>query len=196
MIRITDGKRATYTYRNELKELGLTFKSTGSGTGYWYTMDDSRQRELLRFCNKRKLRIDQEDSRYTRSSNYRDEFFKANKGYKHNGKKYHCAYCGKILTKKQLQVDHVIAVDAVKKHLIPRLIIKLSGIKNVNDPKNLVASCPSCNNRKSNKQGLWVLRGYIGRHIWFWRIYYTIIAILILLSVLFVCQELKINGII
>lgn len=182
MIKISDGKHSTKKYKNELKSLGLRFKPTGQYTGYWYTNDDSRQRELLKFCNKKKLRIEQEDERFSRSATYRDDFFRANRGYKKNGKDYHCAYCGKKLKKAKIEVDHVVAVDAVKKKILARLFIILTGIKNVNDPKNLVASCRRCNRKKSNKQGLWVLRGYLGRHIWFWRI--LRIAIILLISVL------------
>jgi hypothetical protein len=69
MIKITDGKNTTKKYKTELKKLGLTFKPTGQYTGYWYTNDDSRQRELLKFCNKRKLIIEQEDSRFSRYAN-------------------------------------------------------------------------------------------------------------------------------
>ena len=189
MIKITDGKNTTKKYKTELKKLGLTFKPTGQYTGYWYTNDDSRQRELLKFCNKRKLIIEQEDSRFSRSAKYREDFFRANKGYKRNGKDYHCAYCGKKLKKQKLEVDHVIAVDAVKKRLLPKLFIILTGIKNVNDPKNLVASCRRCNRKKSNKQGLWVIRGYLGRNIWFWRILRILILAILIFGIVYLYQE-------
>lgn len=179
MLKITDGKKKTINYKNELKSLGLSFKKTGKYSGYWYTDDDSRQRELLKFCNKRKLTIEREEEKYTRSSDYRTQFFKHNKGYKHDGKTYHCAYCGKKIKKDELEVDHVVAIDAVKNHILARLFIFLLGIHNINDTKNLVASCKKCNRKKSNKQGLWVLRGYLGRHIWFWRIFRFLIFIFI-----------------
>ncbi|WP_286077845.1 hypothetical protein, partial [Thomasclavelia cocleata] len=95
MIKITDGKNKTISYKEELKELGLLFKKTGKYSGYWYTKDDSRQKELLKFCNKKKLTIIKEEEKYSRSSDYREQFFKHNKGYKHDGNTYHCAYCGK-----------------------------------------------------------------------------------------------------
>lgn len=179
MIKISDGKHRTYDYRKELRELGLNFKRTDSG-GYWWTDDDSRQRELLNFCNKRKLIIVQEDSRYTRSANYRTEFIRHNKGYKGNRTMYHCAYCGRKIKKDEMQVDHLIAVNKVKKHILPRLFMHLCGIHNVNDTKNLVASCSRCNQRKSDNQGFWLVRGFFGRSIWFWRIFHTIIAILVI----------------
>ena len=121
MLKITDGKKKTINYKDELKSLGLSFKKTGKYSGYWYTDDDSRQRELLKFCNKRKLTIEQEEEKYTRSSDYRTQFFKHNKGYKHDGKTYHCAYCGKKIKKDELEVDHVVAIDAVKNHILARL---------------------------------------------------------------------------
>lgn len=186
MLKITDGKKKTITYKDELKSLGLSFKKTGKYSGYWYTDDDSRQRELLKFCNKRKLIIEKEDERYTRSSDYRTQFFKYNKGYKHDGKTYHCAYCGKKVKKDELEVDHVVAIDAVKNHILARLFIFLLGIHNINDTKNLVASCKKCNRKKSNKQGFWVLRGYLGKHIWFWRTLRFLIFIFISILVCYI----------
>lgn len=185
MIKITDGRNSTYQYRNELSSLGLSFKKSKDNP-YWWTDDDSRQRELLDFCNKHKLRIEQTDSRYSRSATYRTEFFKHNRGDKNNYSVYHCSYCGKRLKKDDLEVDHIIAINRVKKSFFARIFMNLIGIKNVNEVKNLTASCHRCNRRKSDKQGLWVPLGFMGKSTTFWTIIHIIEVLLIILVIVLI----------
>jgi hypothetical protein len=55
---------------------------------------------------------------------------------KHSG---HCAYCGKPITLKEMQVDHIHPKT---------LAHHLRGIMDINDPTNLNPSCRSCNHYK------------------------------------------------
>lgn len=102
------------------------------------------------------------NSRYERSSNYRSEFFEHNRG------PHRCAYCGRFVSSKNLEVDHLIPVAKAKNSTNVRFVLQMCGIKNVNDWKNLVASCKKCNRSKSDKMGFWVVKGFFGRHKSFW----------------------------
>ena len=110
---------------------------------------------------------------YNRSSNYRQAFFSKNKA-----RRYHCAYCGRRLKEEDVEVDHLIPVGAVKNKFLPRILLRLSGVSDVNDEKNLVASCRKCNRKKSDKLGVWLFRGMIGRHKTIWVIRYLFRACL------------------
>lgn len=130
---------------------------------------------------------------WTRSSNYREVYFKHNKGiFK---KWYLCAYCkNRFLEKDIVEVDHCIAVNAVKKKWYFQLFFTaING--NVNSTINLVAACRKCNRKKSDKAGKWVIQGAYGKlihvilqesSIWlmnsfskYWFIYYVIITLFI-----------------
>ena len=117
------------------------------------------------------------DRRYERSTNYRKIFFDNNHG------PYYCAYCGKRLSAQYLEVDHLIPVAKAKNSMGVRTWMQLCGIKNVNESKNLVASCSRCNGRKSDKMGWWTIKGMIGRYRATW-IVRNIVVIIIALVVI------------
>lgn len=112
---------------------------------------------------------------YQRGSNYRNTFFSKNKAFR-----YRCAYCGKRLKQEDVEVDHLIPVSAAQNSLFIRILLNICGITNINEEKNLVSACRKCNRKKSDKIGLWVIRGAIGRY----RIIWILRDILILLSLL------------
>ena len=115
------------------------------------------------------------NKRYARASNYRKTFFEENKG------PYRCAYCGKRLSANNLEVDHLIPVAKAKSETSVRALLQICGMKNVNDSKNLVASCHKCNHKKLDKMGFWVIRGFVGRHRIVWTIRDVILTIAIIL---------------
>lgn len=119
---------------------------------------------------------------FERSKHYRSDYFKRHKGLFNLGI-YHCAYCGKILTKKGLEVDHLIPVNKVKFWGVGRLLMRLSGISDINDRKNLVASCKKCNSQKRDRLGVWVIQGFFGR---FWTIWFLKLFIAMFLLSLFI----------
>lgn len=100
------------------------------------------------------------NEKYSRSATYRYEFIKNNPGYKN--KYYMCAYCGAIIKKDKMQVDHVIPVNVVKKNIFARILVP----DGINSQRNLVAACRICNAKKSDKTGLWTIRGMIGKQLW------------------------------
>ena len=105
------------------------------------------------------------DRRYERSNNYR-----------------------KILIARDLEVDHLIPVAKAKNSMGVRTWMQLCGIKNVNDSKNLVASCSRCNGHKSDKMGFWTLRGMIGRYKATW-VARNIFVILLVLLVIYLLSQ-------
>ena len=90
----------------------------------------------------------------------------------HNFKeaKYRCVYCGFKYPASKITVDHLYPVNRYKKDPKVRARAKRYGIEDINDVKNLVAACADCNERKSDKMGLWILRGKIFRHEWLFKI--------------------------
>ena len=63
-----------------------------------------------------------------------------------------------------MTVDHIIPIDKVQHDWKYRLLMKLSGMNNVNDICNLTPACERCNKRKGKKIGLrYYLKGKIGK---------------------------------
>lgn len=92
-----------------------------------------------------------------RSETYRTDFIR------HNPPKhglYFCVYCGRPIKKEKMQVDHIIAIHLARKNRLYRSLIH----EDINELSNLAPACRKCNRRKSDKGGLWVLRGK------FWKI--------------------------
>lgn len=105
-----------------------------------------------------------------RSTTYRQEFFKHNKGFL-KGKLYHCSYCGKLCKAKNITVDHLIPIRKAQKKKFWRFWLKRKGITDVNDVRNLVPACKRCNSRKGSKTNLgWLLLGTLGKHYIFFAI--------------------------
>ena len=120
-------------------------------------------------------------SKWERSDSYRKDFLARNKGL--FGCLYICVYCGRLITRKHMQVDHHIAINYVKNNPLLKLYFGIGNAfsnlfgyithgskwkenKGVNVSYNLVPACVKCNGAKSDKGGLWIIRGMIGGTIW------------------------------
>jgi hypothetical protein len=97
--------------------------------------------------------------KYQRSANYRTQYINWHPGVFH--KYYICAYCGRIVPRDKMEVDHVIPVDKTRKSIFARLLLP----DGVNSYRNMVSACHSCNRRKSNKGGMWIVRGIVGKYL-------------------------------
>ena len=161
-------------YSRRLERMGLS-----NSKGVWSVKDPRNWRRIRRFCERHGLTYVEAKDQYVRSGSYRGVFFTHEKGDRGNGKVYHCAYCGRRLKRKNVTVDHVIPVSAAQKTRMGRAAMSFWGIRNVNDPANLVAACERCNSRKADSGGLWIVRGFLGRSIWSWRILRLLIAVCI-----------------
>lgn len=189
-IRIYNGKHKTWTYRDELKRMGFYFESN-----YWKKeCEQSELTDIKNFCKRKGLKYAPISERYARNNSYRYDFFRKNKGIFKNYRWYHCAYCGKIKKKKNITVDHLIPINNVlhgKSKTWWRFVLRLKGIKDVNDTNNLVPACKQCNTRKGTKTGLWLLRGSIGKHFRFWIVYKPIRFMVITYAVWYGLQQIK-----
>ncbi|MCR5624484.1 MAG: HNH endonuclease [Lachnospiraceae bacterium] len=166
-LRITNGsdKHTTYRYRKALKRRGFVFRG-----GTAWTIDGSKRfvNKKKRYAKRKKLTFTIVETKYVRSSNYRDKWFEKNKpvfGF------YLCTYCGRLVRAKNITVDHIIPVailkydnDTAKQY---KKTLKKMGCKNVNDIGNLCGSCFRCNEEKKSKTGKWVDKGRRYRHKFF-----------------------------
>jgi len=99
-----------------------------------------------------------------RSHNYRELYLEANPGIKVPGISwlfYLCPYCGRMVRKSKVSVDHIHSVRKVQtcRELRAKFKALPGGVNNLD---NLVACCLRCNQRKGRKGGLWVFRGKYG----------------------------------
>lgn len=166
------GRKSTYTRRRQL-----------AGSGYQY---DSQKKKWSKpvspeeikdeshFLKRLGLRAVCKDLSNSRSADYRKKYFNS-----HNpdifGRYYHCAYCGKILSKDRATIDHIIPVGKAISSGKVRRSMRRHGINNVNDTKNLTVACAQCNRRKAARTGYWVPLGFLGSSPWFWPVAYPAI---------------------
>lgn len=114
--------------------------------------------------------------KYKRSEDYRNRYILNHPGI--FGKFYMCPYCGRIMTRNSMQVDHIISINLANEHRAYRILVPNDDINNI---RNLTASCPECNNRKSDSGGGWIFLGRFGKYI-----FILIWAILLLSCLAFV----------
>ncbi len=160
----------TYKYKEKLKKLGLTFDDKSKS---WKKESEQYtpafEKKCMRFCRLRGLKFTLKDISQRRSRTYRQDFLSADKGAFGNGKYYFCSYCGKLLKKEDMVVDHIIPVQKAVENKSTRKLLEKYGIKDVNEIKNLAASCRICNSKKSNKVGIWPVIACVGAKTPLWK---------------------------
>lgn len=161
-IEVKNGiHHSSYEYRQELFQLGLRWsKRQKIWIGVTHSMDEALK--IKSFAKEKKLICLVYPETHNRAANYRDIFFNANKPM--FGNKYVCAYCFKRINKENTTVDHIISVKKAKANKMANKLMSFLHINNVNDEFNLCACCQSCNSKKGSKAGLWLLRGFLGKH--------------------------------
>ena len=165
-VKIYAGLVRRIIYGRKLKEMNFHFQKDESGKYYRKHYDDDDKggiKRIKKYCRRRFLRCVLSDDSMERSSTYRANFFKHNKGIFGGCKYYFCAYCGRILNKHKTTVDHIIPIALANRSARHKRMLTVRGIKTVNDVRNLAASCLKCNSRKGSSGGLWIIRGYFGR---------------------------------
>lgn len=186
LLRIkSDGKHRTFYQRHTLHDMGYTFSGEMQE---WVKQSTGNDIQLAQaFCRRYGFHLVIDLPQYRRSSNYRQEFFIAHPGVG-KSEHYFCSYCGCLLCKEKITVDHLISVNAAQKSRFAEWILHRLGIKNVNDAKNLVPSCRRCNQQKGTKSGVWLIRGLIGRHAWFWLIFWPTFLFCVIFAVVLAAQ--------
>ncbi len=152
-----------------MRRYGLSWTGNGEYYGYLSGPKFENLKEKLKGRGV-SLYIDNKFSQ--RSCNYRAEFFKRNQPFV--GDYYFCSYCGRLIHKNKVTVDHLYPVNGAKKSIKLQKKLKRKGYADINDPKNLIPACKECNQRKSAKMDGWITKGKIGRHPWIWVIRHTI----------------------
>lgn len=163
-----------FTDMKESWMFGYDVKQVSGPNGIYYTatVTPDQKKNLLKEAAKHRVRYRYYEKCWSRSNTYRNDFFQ------YYSPPYRCRYCNRKLSKK-IVVDHLIPVAKAKKSAYARFLLKIQGIQNVNDPRNLVPSCARCNLRKSDKMGLWVLRGFLGKYKIYWVCYYMSLFLLL-----------------
>lgn len=152
-------KHSTYPIKNELRDHGFEWdRERRSWVG------ECSDLSYIRSLDRRGYKVT--DTSFSRSSNYRDVFLKTYLP------PYHCAYCGRKLTRRELTVDHWIPIHKLsvgkRRGHYQRLLRWFCRTDDPNNPKNLVCACASCNNKKRTQTGRWLLLGALGKTHWFW----------------------------
>lgn len=194
VVRVSDGTNEIYYYRKKLYDMGLRFnKRAAKGESFYEKKCEEYEAHAIeKFAECNGLKCVLIPEQYTRSDNYRKEFFKTQKPV--NNALYRCAYCGRKFTFQQIQVDHIFPVNGLSYSKSVRKRAMDFGITEANDMKNLCCACKSCNTKKGTKLGMWVIRGFLGRHEAYWKIRHIAKAIMIWLCIMFVMTALKENN--
>lgn len=162
--KITIESKYPFSFKNkkELKKYHLIF----DGLRWEGYVSKTNYNKLVKFCKKNNYKLRLNNNFTNRSTDYRRNFFKNNPPLIKN--KYFCAYCGTLINKNEVTIDHLYPVNSTKKSLDLQKRLKRKGFDDINDVKNLVPACYSCNSAKSDKMGAWIIRGQIGRFQLLW----------------------------
>ena len=139
---------------------------------YRIQAEEGQIRKIEKICRRRHYEIRRiYPENLGRSDNYRRKFLNANQrpfgGYR-------CRYCHRRLSEKEMTVDHIYPVYLAKTG--KNLWMRIAGIEDVNDVRNLAPACRRCNLKKGSKAGIWLIRGILGRYQIYWLLRWCIKA--------------------
>lgn len=149
---------------------------------YRVQAEERQLKKVRRICRRRKYELKRiYPENLGRSSHYRRDFLAH---YPRPAKGYRCRYCHRRLPDRKLTVDHIYPVYMAKTG--KDFWLRLLGIEDVNDVRNLAPACRRCNARKGRKAGIWVVKAVLGKYrlYWFLRRLIQTILILLLLALL------------
>lgn len=160
-------------YKLKLVNIDGVYMYEGSVKSSWAVTS------LKRLCRQNKVKFEINNDFGKRSATYRTEYFKHNKPiYK---KFYRCVYCGRLLSRRKITVDHIYPVKKVNESTYYQDKLKRMGADSVNDYRNLVSACFRCNAKKSAKTGWWIIKAKIGSMKYYWLVVHIIEFIIFLL---------------
>ncbi|MDY6324108.1 MAG: HNH endonuclease [Catonella sp.] len=139
-----------------------------SGNRYIYFGKEKRCEKLARKCENKGMKAKYINEFTDRSANYRKIFFDNNRPYLFG--LYICAYCGRLLPEDKVTVDHIYPVKIAQENPTIRKKLERKGYSSINDPRNLVCACSSCNERKSANTNGWIWKAKIGKNYFIWHI--------------------------
>lgn len=145
---------------------------------YRIQADERKERKIARICRRRHYILKRKyPEQLGRSDNYRRAFLAQ---YPRPAGGYRCRYCHRRIPNAKLTIDHIFPVYMAKTgRTFP---MRLLGIEDVNDVRNLAPACRRCNYRKGSRAGLWIVRAALGKY----RVYWILLRLaqLLLLGVL------------
>lgn len=160
-------------YKLKLVNIDGVYMYEGSVKSSWAVTS------LKKLCRQNKVKFEINNDFGKRSTTYRTEYFKHNKPiYK---KFYRCVYCGRLLSRRKITVDHIYPVKKVNESTYYQDKLKRMGADSVNDYRNLVSACFRCNAKKSAKTGWWIIKAKIGSMKYYWLVVHIIEFIIFLL---------------
>ena len=131
---------------------------------YRIQAEDRKLRKIRRICRRRKYELKRSyPENWGRSSSYRRDFFAA---YPRPLGGYRCRYCHRRISDQKLTVDHIYPVYMTKTG--NNFWMRLIGIDNVNDVRNLAPACRRCNIKKGRKAGIWIVKAIVGKYEIYW----------------------------
>ena len=156
------------------------YKMHWNGDGFFGRVSEWRYEDISAYCRKNHLRYSIDNGFGVRSNDYRRAFFSHYPPMIHN--MYFCAYCGRLIPKRKITVDHLYPVSVANRSISVQKKLRRYGIDNINNYKNLVPACRRCNAKKSANMGFWLWKGQIGRFQHLWLVRHAVrITILILI---------------
>lgn len=172
----SNNHRTYRKYKRALTRLGM---HRDSKTSMRATLSTHRIQRIIAYCRRNHLHYFLESKLSMRSSNYRKKFFDTHPPLFFGC--YFCAYCGRLIPKNRVTVDHLYPIGKMRQDMALQKQMKRRGLTNINDPKNLVASCHRCNQKKAAHMGTWIRKGRFGRHPAYWIIRRTMRLVVFLL---------------
>ena len=146
-------------------------KSTKYRNNYCFNNYVEKPKRTIKKIQKAGIKYECYRVEYERANNYRQTFFARTQA------PYRCRYCNKKLQKNKVVVDHIVPVASA------RMMLAVKRCGSVNDIRNLAPACRDCNSKKSDKMGLWVVRGWLGKYKLYWIILRIIQIVCILLMI-------------
>lgn len=181
--------------KGHLKYLWFMYRNglSWTGEGYYGYIRTYRVNKVINYCRQRHFKYTLNGEFSERSTGYRKTFFENNEPFIKN--RYFCAYCGRLIRKDKVTVDHLYPVGAAKRNINLQRRLKRNGYETINDVKNLVPACKRCNSSKGKKMGIWILRGRVGRHPCIWVIRHGIRAAVLISLIYYVIKNGYANNI-
>ncbi len=185
--------------RRKMESYGFEVENCTTRSTIWKKEVDEKEdkrliRKYKRYCLRKNMEWLLVDKRYMRGSGYREKYLTHDPGM--NGV-YFCIYCARPLKREKVTIDHIIPVDRAKRSRIARFILRMRGIEDVNDIRNLGVACKKCNRKKSNKLSLfWMTRAFFGKIPFFWFVrwcIYTMLFILLIKGSVYIMPHLESN---
>lgn len=172
-VSVFSTKELSHRNRRKLASFGLIW----DGVEYSGIVREKTLHRIKKYCSIHKYRFRIENNLGRRGSDYRRRYFIMNKPVFHD--KYICVYCGKLLKKDDVTIDHLYPIGKASKSISYQKKLNRRGLKNINDGKNLVSACYKCNALKGTDTGIWILKGKIGLiyPLWIVRYFFRLVII-------------------